>query len=494
MDLNNPTNVAISKLVPGLAKLLEDMQNLYKNEELADILFIVGREEKKTFAHKIILKTRCRSFHSNSIEDFFKMNGCPVIYSDIITIKLPMYAPDTFSDVIIYIYTANITFHDSKIIEVLTIAHDFGMDDLKNLCKEHILSTMTVLNACNFLEDVINLHEGILDRQFINKIIVYIGKNAAECVQTKSFLNLSQKSVIKLISSDMFGLKEEDVFRSCLTWAKHKAGVTQNYVNWNAEDKSKICTELTPIIKHIRLLLIDSKVFAEEVEPTGCVPIEFVLERYRFAALSGNQQNDQLTQNLISKYLHNEKKNNFVPRLSNLFFTDSDLLRDERSHFQMILNSWLGSDKQTWKMIYKASTHGFSSKLFHQRCDGVAPLYIIITDDKHNLAGGFTDVPFEVKKRLNGYIYSDNSFLFRLGAMPQKFPVKKKVYALYYHKNFGPIFGGGADLSISNECHQNCISYSNLQHSYGGEDPSVRTLFGSYNFKVLDYEVFTLSK
>ena len=30
----------------------------------------------------------------------------------------------------------------------------------------------------------------------------------------------------------------------------------------------------------MRLLLVDSKVFAEEIEPTGAVPMELSLERY----------------------------------------------------------------------------------------------------------------------------------------------------------------------------------------------------------------------
>ena len=37
---------------------------------------------------------------------------------------------------------------------------------------------------------------------------------------------------------------------------------------------------LSGVIHHVKLLLIDSSVFAEEVEPTGAVPIELSLERY----------------------------------------------------------------------------------------------------------------------------------------------------------------------------------------------------------------------
>jgi len=55
----------------------------------------------------------------------------------------------------------------------------------------------------------------------------------------------------------------------------------------------------------------------------------------------------------------------------------------------------------------------------------------------------------------------------------------------------GPVFGAGADLSISNNCNRNTESYSNLPHSYDGEGSSMNTLMGGYNFQVHDYEVFT---
>lgn len=44
----------------------------------------------------------------------------------------------------------------------------------------------------------------------------------------------------------------------------------------------RVCQHLSGVINHVRLLLIDSQVFAEEVEPTGAVPIELSLERYEF--------------------------------------------------------------------------------------------------------------------------------------------------------------------------------------------------------------------
>lgn len=55
----------------------------------------------------------------------------------------------------------------------------------------------------------------------------------------------------------------------------------------------------------------------------------------------------------------------------------------------------------------------------------------------------------------------------------------------------GPIFGSGADLCLSNNCHLNEESYSNFPSSYGSDklvDPNY--LAGKKYFVVQDYEVF----
>jgi hypothetical protein len=111
------------------------------------------------------------------------------------------------------------------------------------------------------------------------------------------------------------------------------------------------------------------------------------------------------------------------------------------------------------------------------------------------ISGGFTDVAFTKTNRKGGYIHGERCFLFALSSQQAnfqvaKFDVVKKPYSICYYKDCGPIFGAGADLLIANNCNVNTDSYSNLPHSYDG--PIQTTLFEDYNFKVQEYEVFTL--
>jgi hypothetical protein len=59
--------------------------------------------------------------------------------------------------------------------------------------------------------------------------------------------------------------------------------------------------------------LPDSQVFAEEVEPTGAVPMELSLERYRYAALP-------------NKFRENSEDKRLQPRVSLKLFPGSQIL------------------------------------------------------------------------------------------------------------------------------------------------------------------------
>lgn len=113
--------------------------------------------------------------------------------------------------------------------------------------------------------------------------------------------------------------------------------------------------------------------FAEEVEPTGCVPMALSLERYRFAAVPHQFDKDP----------------RLTPRNSPRIFQNSLILHNERLALgrklnDMVPNSIGANDevfKQSWKLVYRASTHGFSADAFHAQVDGLSPTFIIVLID-----------------------------------------------------------------------------------------------------------------
>ena len=98
--------------------------------------------------------------------------------------------------------------------------------------------------------------------------------------------------------------------------------------------------------------------------------------------------------------------------------------------------------------------------------------------------------------------HSDVSFLFSLknkdNVPPFKAPVyKNHQHAIYSHPSYGPTFGGGHDLHISNDSHTNQQSYTNFGHTYQppagyvyGTPQTKSLLAGSYKFTPTEIEVF----
>jgi len=92
-----------------------------------------------------------------------------------------------------------------------------------------------------------------------------------------------------------------------------------------------------------------------------------------------------------------------------------------------------------------------------------------------------------------------DAFLFSMvnpcGLGPTKMTPKtqKQKYAIYCESEYGPTFGGGFDLHISNNAGTNTSSYSRLGSSYERLPGQQAAFFtGKGNFTVTDYEVFGL--
>ena len=91
------------------------------------------------------------------------------------------------------------------------------------------------------------------------------------------------------------------------------------------------------------------------------------------------------------------------------------------------------------------------------------------------------------------YKQSNVSFIFSLknkdNVPPFKAPVKNHQHAIFTNLGYGPTFGGGHDLHISNDSHTNQNSYTNFGHTY--QPPQTKSLLAeSYYFTPTEIEVF----
>lgn len=52
------THNLCDKSLAGLPQLLDDLQRLSEDQDSADIVFLLGREEERVYAHRILLIAR----------------------------------------------------------------------------------------------------------------------------------------------------------------------------------------------------------------------------------------------------------------------------------------------------------------------------------------------------------------------------------------------------------------------------------------------------
>lgn len=147
--------------------------------------------------------------------------------------------------------------------------------------------------------------------------------------------------------------------------------------------------------------------------------------------------------------------------------------------------------------MYRATQDGFSSSNFHSKCNGKARTLTIIQTTNGNIFGGFTNAAWSSSA---GYVTDTGAFVFSLinnENKPRKFQIKNGGSAIYNSNSYGPTFGGGHDIRITDNSNINSNSLSNLGYSYDslytyGTNEARSFLAGSYNFQVREIEVFQI--
>ncbi|CAB3374372.1 Hypothetical predicted protein [Cloeon dipterum] len=256
------------KTLSGVSGLLEDLRRLLEDKDSADIVFLLGRDESPVYAHRLLLAARCTAFQGIKRGEICRIPGATVAAGTggaPATVRLPHYSESNFRIFLVYVYTGKLVLQDSGVFEMMGLAHELGLEELRVSCEEHVTSTLAVVNACTFLAAAFEMYErsaphgGRSAKTFLDKCISFIAENALDCFKTNSFLSLSKDALVKVISSDYLAVEEEEVFRAALAWAKHKAGVTQPTAHWAEEEKARVCQHLSGVISHVRLLLIGER-------------------------------------------------------------------------------------------------------------------------------------------------------------------------------------------------------------------------------------------
>ena len=181
-------------------------------------------------------------------------------------------------------------------------------------------------------------------------------------------------------------------------------------------------------------------------------------------------------------------------------FVGSRLLNAD---YEEKLIEFLGLDaaqqRQPWRLVYRATEHGFDAADFHHRCDSLGPTLSIIQSDFGNIFGGFTSVSWSSAQQRTDQA-DEKAFLFTLknavSVPPTKFPVAAgfQESAISHNPTCGPNFGSpkneGSDLCLRNNFSEkkNCVFFPK---SYPDTSNRGGMVFATRYFACKEVEVFT---
>ncbi len=98
------------------------------------------------------------------------------------------------------------------------------------------------------------------------------------------------------------------------------------------------------------------------------------------------------------------------------------------------------------KLLYRATDDGDTAENFHQKCDKICPILILIKTDQHRRFGGFTQAFYESTEKLEGR-KDGSAFIFSLDKL-KSYDVQEGQNPIGTCKKNGPIFYGNECCNI----------------------------------------------
>ena len=178
------------------------------------------------------------------------------------------------------------------------------------------------------------------------------------------------------------------------------------------------------------------------------------------------------------KYINVTNNKNEINQL----YESNIILRNEID----LLKNWLPKEPTKIIKLYDSYKDSHNAGSFHRKCDNKGNTIVLVKTDSDFRFGGYTEKSWG--SSTGDYICDTSAFIFSFNTK-KKYLVDTPKYAIYCHFQYGPTFGNGHDIHISNYAPQNQNSYSTGM-AYPLEEINILN-GGNKNFTA-NYEVYQI--
>ncbi|RIB19596.1 hypothetical protein C2G38_2035923 [Gigaspora rosea] len=366
-----------------------------------------------------------------------------------------------------------------KMLELITSHNE--LHDLKKVSLENLNKNCKDI----LLKDPIKIINFIINQEASKELkgifLKTICKNPEILFNSNEFPSLEKEVLVMVIKCDNLNMKEMDIWKRLVKWgiAQHQT-LRQDVTKFTHENFKILEKTLHELIQLVRFHQMKREEFMVEVWPfRHLLPDKLIEDILRYYLISGSVPHS----------------NAFPIRLGNINIKidikiDSVIINKK---IALLLTKWI--DEKTidnkyskkisfnFNLLFRSSIDGFSSQIFHQKCDNKkATIFIAKISNSNMLIGGYNPLYWNG----NGYKSTTDSFIFSLSDFnnPQSAKLGRVInsdYAIYCHNNFGPSFGH--DLCA----HNNSNNWQYHKTSY----PNIGI---PNSFTISEYEVFQIVK
>ncbi|XP_072580279.1 BTB/POZ domain-containing protein 19 isoform X2 [Vulpes vulpes] len=213
------------------------LRSLLNNPQYSDVCFVVGQERQEVFAHRCLLACRCNFFRGLLGPKLGPGMPSPVVLSTV--------PAEAFLAVLEFLYTNSVRLHRHsvspsgmglgawgagggagklplpqpptlQVLEVLTAAVEYGLEELRALCLEFVVKVMDVEMVCEALQVAVTFGLGALQE----RCVAFIEAHSREALRTRGFLELSAPALLPLLRSDRLCVDEAELVLAARSWAR----------------------------------------------------------------------------------------------------------------------------------------------------------------------------------------------------------------------------------------------------------------------------------
>ena len=251
-------------------------------------------------------------------------------------------------------------------------------------------------------------------------------------------------------------------------------------------------------IDNIKIINIDNKEIKYKVE------IRKENEKFKLSYEGNN--NNCIINNLESDTYYEIRicsfYNNIISNWTKIYkiktkdIIDSIILKNNERKNEFINKIIEWSGYKSMELIYRGTRDGMTSNDFHNKCDNKGKTICLFLNEKDNIFGGYSSIPWQNSGRDKT---ANDCFLFTLtniyNTEPTKFPYVSGR-SVYHDSGYGPYFGYDLGFYTSFDDNSNQSGFPSSYQDILGKGKSIFTVdFNNNNkhYKLKEIEIFKLS-